>query len=117
MKLMQLIAMVFCAGLLAACAAEPAPAQASDPETTPTGPLLAEDGGMCGGIAGIQCGNEASYCAMADGECGQIADAAGLCQERPEICPMVFDPVCGCDGETYSNGCVAASNGVNVPNN
>lgn len=70
-------------------------------------------GEVCGGIAGIQCSTETDYCASPVGQCG-TADVAGVCTARPEFCTEQYDPVCGCDGETYGNACQAATAGVNV---
>ncbi len=50
------------------------------------------------------------FCAKQLGDC----DGAGDCSPRPQICVALWDPVCGCDGQTYSNSCYAAAMGVNV---
>ncbi|NHK28659.1 hypothetical protein FF098_012135 [Parvularcula flava] len=72
-----------------------------------------ETGAMCGGLAGLTCANASDYCAFDEGQCW-MPDAAGTCQPKPEMCTQQYEPVCGCDGETYGNACSAASAGVSI---
>jgi hypothetical protein len=75
-------------------------------------------GQTCGGIAGLPCdrGEFCNYEPEAGGQgCdGTISDAAGVCQQRPDACIDVHDPVCGCDDKTYGNACYAHAAGVSV---
>jgi len=71
---------------------------------------------LCAGPKGLKC-NPSQYCATAEpGRCPDKSNY-GLCAPRPNICPQVVLPVCGCDGVTYNNSCVAAAAGVAVAKN
>ena len=52
-----------------------------------------------------------NFCQKAIGNCG----GTGTCMPRPMLCPLIFDPHCGCDlMTTHSNVCIANSMGMNV---
>jgi hypothetical protein len=66
------------------------------------------------GSRGLGSCDDDSFCSFPQGaDCGR-ADAPGVCVRRPELCAQIFQPVCGCDGQTYGNSCSANSAGVSV---
>lgn len=65
----------------------------------------AKEGAPCGEAAEAPCGG-GLFCRFPDGNCGQGA-AEGVCAAVPEACIELYQPVCGCDSQTYSNACFA----------
>ena len=94
-------------------AEEAATAESGGPDAAATLADGAATGETCGTIAGIQCAAGGDFCKTAVDQCG-VQDAEGTCTTKPELCPRDFNPVCGCDGETYGNACEADMAGVNV---
>lgn len=68
---------------------------------------------ICGGFAGLGC-DSTSYCDYdSKAACG-AGDQSGTCLAKPDFCPAIVLPVCGCDGKTHNNTCEANRAGITV---
>lgn len=68
---------------------------------------------VCGGITGLGC-DDGYYCRYPESASCGAGDATGECAPVPDVCITIDDPVCGCDGRSYSNACEAALAQVSV---
>lgn len=76
--------------------------------TEPSAPITPASGGSCSEAANC---SSSEFCASESMGCSEVS---GTCEARPEICTQQFQPVCGCDGATYSDRCAASASGVSI---
>ncbi len=92
---------------------------APEPETEP--PSIGTIGATKVGALGDACtANDDCASGLFCKKTGADACAAsteGVCKKRPEgyfPCPLSYEPVCACNGQTYANECYAARAGMSI---
>ena len=70
-------------------------------------------GHRCEGPEALACPS-GTYCATSMANHCPSAEMLGKCHEIPQVCTHIFEPTCGCDGQTYASDCQAAAAGVAI---
>jgi len=81
------------------CECEPGTCSGQQP---PRGINCVRDDGKCKGD---------TFCQIPEGKC---SEGGGRCEEMTTMCDRSLKKVCGCNGQTYDNECLAFSVGVSV---
>jgi hypothetical protein len=72
--------------------------------------------GPCGGPSTLPCGGRPGMSCPTGMYCEHEAGCAGpgVCRPSDQVCPREFRLVCGCDGQSYPNACIARAIGTDV---